>query len=290
MSLRDFEAWLKREGYARSTIHGTLKGAVRLLDDPHSELPAYTRSVAKRMLAYADAADATWGTEIDAKLQQLTAPVDEGLSRMQKRKRNRTKRQKLAQSYPDGAWKKLYAEVRADKTPAGAVLHVMMATGLRIADVLRLNRQRFTAARTTGRLRLVQKGQGERVLRLDGAPKSWGHLHRAWEGNGAETIAHLVSPGGDGSPLAGAAAYQAVKRRLKKHHRMLKLPGRAHLHRLRRTVGVQALRVTEDIPAVQQLLGHASWKTTMGYLDEARPDDVATLQKKLRDKFTEDDE
>ena len=52
-------------------------------------------------------------------------------------------------------------------------------------------------------------------------------------------------------------------------------------------MGVQALRLTEDTVAVQQLLGHRSHQTTLGYLDEARPERVAELQRQVRERFSQ---
>jgi integrase len=100
------------------------------------------------------------------------------------------------------------------------------------------------------------------------------------------TIADLVMNKPDSSSESGDGAYQAVNRALKRIGRDLELEGRVHLHRLRRTVAVQALRETENIRAVQELLGHGSANTTMRYVDEARPEALAGLQQKLRTRFT----
>jgi integrase len=59
---------------------------------------------------------------------------------------------------------------------------------------------------------------------------------------------------------------------------------------LRRTVAVQALRITEDVTAVQQLMGHKSVQTTFGYISEARPEREAELRKQLGQLFRPDDD
>lgn len=287
--LTGFAQWLADEKYALSTQENSLRRAKQILQlFEAGELPKakaqYLRHTAERMLQFAQAAGVSWGPATEY-IEQVAAVRKQSAQQRKRAKREQERKRKEAHSYPTSAWRGLYNSVRAQNQPADAVIRVLMETGLRIGDVLDLTRQRLTAAQRTGILQITQKGGGTRMLPLEGASGAWLQLERAWTGNDAPTVAFLVSPLGDGSPLAGGAAYKKVLRRLKYWHRRLKLPGRAHLHRLRRTVAVQALNVTKDVKAVQELLGHRSYKTTLGYVDESRSDAVAELQTSMRRRF-----
>ena len=118
---------------------------------------------------------------------------------------------------------------------------------------------------------------------IAGAEDAWERL-RPMLGAGYGNVATWVCSRGNGSPEAGQGAYKAVSRQLSTLAGMAGVSGRVHLHRLRRTVAVRALRATKDVGAVQQLLGHSHPATTHKYLDEAREDDVAELQRQLNRK------
>lgn len=287
MDYDDLERWMRLDqDYRPSTIEAGLSDVRRLVRLVRDEAPLPTtagvRLAAQRLDAYAE----------DRRMQlapELRSAVDALLEAVPKRRRR--KRKKPAQSLGDEEWRRLWTHVLADGTVQARVLEVMMATGLRVGDVLRVTRRGLTQALTeTGTLLVEQKGGDERYVRIDGAPDAWGHLLQAWQGKPGATVAWLVSPDGDGSTRAGDSAYQRVSRRLRRLAKSAGISSRVHTHRLRRTVGVQALRVTEDVPAVQQLLGHRSFHTTMSYLDEARPDAVADLQRQLAGRFRKEDD
>jgi len=285
MDYDDLERWMREtREYRSSTIRAGLSDVRRLLRlvARGQPLPATLRLAASRLAQYAD----DRGLALDHELQSA---VDALTNEPPLRRGRRTRRKKPAQSLGDEEWRRLWAHVLADSAVQARVLEVMMATGLRIADVLRITRRALTHAMDSGTLLVEQKGGEERYVRIDGAPDAWGHLLQAWQGKPGATVALLVSPDGDGSTRAGDSAYKRVARRLRRLAKSAGISSRVHTHRLRRTVGVQALRMTEDVPAVQQLLGHRSFHTTMGYLDEARPDAVADLQRKLRDRYREEE-
>ena len=167
--------------------------------------------------------------------------------------------------------------------PKDAVLYVMSATGLRVGDVLRLTRQRIAGGLKTGRIRLVAKGGDERILPVAGAPQAWEKLSEAVKGS--ESVALAVAPGGDGSPIAGDAAYRAVVRRLAAVGRKLEIEGKLHTHRLRRTVAVQTLRLTGSAEMTRRMLGSKSLGAIRPYIDESRPEELAEMQRAMREKF-----
>lgn len=191
------------------------------------------------------------------------------------------RRKRPVSSIPDEQWRPLCAAIFADDHPASDVLRVQVLTGVRIGDALRIERSNLKRALRTGSaLVLETKGGDVRELVLGEDPEPWRALLARWDVE-HPTMAHHVAPNGNGSPAADAAAGRAVARRLVALGEQVGIEERLHTHRLRRTVGVQALRLTEDVTAVQQLLGHRSPQTTLGYLDEARPQRVAELQSQL---------
>jgi integrase len=271
-----FERWLRRK-YQPSTVQDTLLDVQRLEEAAKNdeEVPDRLAWSARRLLAYAE-------DHLDRWPRGLKGFVEEVASSPPKT----TDRKHDARSFGDEDWAELVSAVEEDESVEARVLEIMSVYGLRIGDVLRTGKKDVQyAVGRTGVLKVVQKGGRQRLLYLDddGDEEPWARLWREhWTRNPAETVAWLVCPDGDGSPRAGKCAYQRVRRKLTKLAKKLDLEGRANTHRLRRTVGVQALRVTEDVPAVQQLLGHKSYSTTMGYLDEARPEKEADVRKQLK--------
>lgn len=194
-------------------------------------------------------------------------------------------RKKPAISFSGGDFSTLRGVLAQDRTLEGAVLLVMVATSIRVGDVLRLELAQLRAALRAdeGVVVIVVKGGRKRVLPVDGAREAWERLAEAC-GRGSETVADAVCPTSTWGARGGGGAYQRVNRHLRDLCRAHGLSGRAHLHRVRRTVATNALKATKDIHLVSELLGHAHVATTEIYLDEVRSGEVAELQRKLAGK------
>jgi len=180
-----------------------------------------------------------------------------------------TARLKPAVSMPDDDWDLLYEELRRDGGAAAAVLRVLMTTGLRIGDVLRLPTDAIEASlqREDGVLEAKVKGGDIIKSSTAGASREdWQRLLAVTEQ--ATSIPWAIAPYGDGSPDAAHAAYQTVRRRLMAAGKKTGLTGRVHLHRLRRTTLVQVLRSGADITVAKAMAGHHSLRTTEKYTDE----------------------
>lgn len=202
----------------------------------------------------------------------------------------RHKRKQTAMSFSNAEWRKLVSALEQDRqTPEAIVLLVMTVTGHRIADILRIRRRDVDEAKRTRILTLEVKGGHPIKLAIDGAPDVWALLSRKFHARADENIAYWVSSGVNADPEAGAAAYKRCARFLKKLCKKLNIQSRVHLHRLRRTVAINALNMTGDLHAVQNLLGHHSLSSTLQYVDEFRTDSVADLQRKLRKSMREED-
>lgn len=282
----DFTEWLRGRRYRPATIKNTLAGYRQIVSwtAQGRELPSNRSlgSIARRCLAYAYEREVELDESFLEAAETLLNPVRN--PRTLGGARHKPKRKQDARSFDDRDWHELAQLVEEDERPEARVLEVMIATGVRVGDMLRLPRKALARAQETGVVLLELKGGREQPIQLDGAPEAWRALWEAWTNRRHKVLAHFVCPSNP-SPLSGDCAYQRVRRLLKKLAREVGADGRAHTHRIRRTVGVRALRVTKDIDAVRQLLGHANVSTTFGYVDEARTHEVAALQRQIREKL-----
>jgi integrase len=286
-------AWLTGVDYRPSTVDLTVREARQIVRGTQraEQLPSRLRPSAKRILVWLDEDPEAWAADdVRFNLEVLSQPPERpaglGAARRAAKRENRRKRQQVARSFGDEEWRRLYQALRADDSIEGAVLLVLAETSLRVGDVLRLTRPRLTRGLDTGVITLEVKGGDDRLLHVAGAPESWARLGTVWRGCPGVTVAGLVTEGSSEDPTSRGAAYKRVARKLAAIGEATGATGRLNLHRLRRTVGVQALRAGGNLVAVQQLLGHKSIKTTEGYVDEARPQDVADLQRRVRETFT----
>lgn len=195
----------------------------------------------------------------------------------------RPRREREARALDDDAWSALCGALEHGVDPPTRVLRVMAATGLRVGDVLRITRAAALEGLRSGRIPLELKGGRRWVVPLEGAPEAWRALLEALVRSRAPDVAHYVAPRLRTDPrvVGASGAYQAVRRTLQRVCADLGVREDVWTHRIRRTVGVLAYRQTTDVLAVRDLLGHASPKTTLVYLDEARVDRAAELQQKL---------
>lgn len=194
-------------------------------------------------------------------------------------------RKKPAISFSPTDWAKLRSALEKDPAPESSVLLVMIATGVRIGDVLRIELASLRSAVKNpdeAVLEIIQKGGSRRMLPIAGAPAQWTRLAETCaKGSGATTVAEAICPTSTWGAKGGGGAYQRVNRHLRDVATRLGLQGRPHLHRVRRTVATRALNLTRDIHLVSGLLGHAHVATTETYLDEVRGEEIAELQRKL---------
>ncbi len=274
IDLDDFGDWLDRRGYATSTARQSMIDAKTLLRCCEEQRPIARRlgKVAKRL--------AEWRPALREELGEHFTFAVEGRRAIG----SAEGRKNPAHSFDDESWRALYARVAADPAPEARVLEIMMVTGLRIGDVFRLTLGELHTGVETGFMPFVQKGGRHEEQRLVGTLLVvHRRLHDAWRASGAdarETVQEWVV----GYP---GATYKAAYQRVDRHFKTIAagLPGRAHSHRLRRTVAMQTLREVGDITVAQKILRHKNVATTQGYLDEARPDEIAEIQQKLHERF-----
>lgn len=303
--LEAFESWLLQGEYRPRTVAnyvGRLAGIAKAVAQGaplhHDRNYQYA---ARLYLTFLDRADLHEDQALVRALRELSiGPTEEreqlglgGPSRVQARraKQKRARRRREARSFSDSDWRKLYEQLREETGhPAGAVLYVLASTALRVGDLLLLSRKALREGYARGYIAVDTKGGEQRVLPVSGAPDAWAALLDVWEGRPGSTVLNLLSPNAAPELYSGHPAYTQLDRLIKSLAKELGLEGRAHLHRIRRTLAVQALRTTGDVGAVQQMLGHDSIRSTYSYVDEARPDDVADIQRRVRERFTDDDD
>ncbi len=265
----DLETWLATRNYRRTTTRATL-GALGAIESAFREDDGYPVSYddsARRIL--------TWLQETGRKPKLQAYLKDYGATPVERKLTAKAKQRKyVAKSFASEDWRNLFTVVREGAAPEDRVIECMMATGLRVGDVLRLPWRSISEALRRGTLSVERKG-GAFIQVPIPISKPWENLLAVMPKG--TTVGGWLCPE---SPDT-TCAYQRVSRRLRKHAKGLGMPTRVHTHKIRRTVAVNAHRRTENVVLVQQLLGHASSLSTMQYLDEPRSDEVADLQRTL---------
>lgn len=293
-----YEEWLAKNAYLPSTIERGVRRARQIWTTVahDGEIPVDPNTLAegRRLRIWLDEGgreEMPCGRgKLRAALEELARAGDRlRATPLERKRRQQARRARKEPSYPDADWRALHRELSRAGDVRARVLLVLMETGLRAQDVLAISRARLDGGLRAGTVRIVVKGGDERHLPT-GATKQWAKLAEAWRGSGAPTVAALIAVGNDTSPIAGHTPYKQLRARLVEAHDKLELTGRPHLHRLRRTVLVQAARQTGDIELVRQLAGHRSYTTTQTYVDEARPEAVGALQDDVRRKFLDEED
>lgn len=281
-----FHAKLIAAGYRRTTADKYVRTLRQTAETEIVPSGGIAPAAARLWLAWTGHPDDHPSTNAARRIQTPTVDGFGGIASVAQRRASQLRRKRQARSLPEAEWHALLDVLARGHDATDAALRVIAETGLRVGDVLGITQGELARGETSGVVRLDAKGGEPRLLPWAGASDAWGDLLEAFPDEPSLTVAEVVANFRGATPEAGSAAYMRLDRRLKKHALALKLDGVVHLHRLRRTVAVVALRETRDIVAVQELLGHSSIATTSRYLDEARPEVVAELQTKIRERTT----
>lgn len=267
-----YETWLVSEGYRPSTVTVAVLGAKRFQDliNRQCVLSMFTASFSN----YSHAFRYQRWLEETGRIQEPQREAFEELTKMKRQLKQKSKRKKKARSIALDDWKRLWAAVLEDESPAARVLEIQMTTALRCGDVLRLERAQVVRGIRAETLIVELKGGREIFVSTRTAPGTWTRVIEDWPKK-HETVSWWVCPDGDGSTESSGCSGKRVARKLSELCKKSKVDGRHNTHRIRRTVAVQLFRLTKDIVAVQKLLGHKSITTTQNYLDEAEPEMMA---------------
>lgn len=280
-----FSAWLVGAGYRPQSASKYAADARALLrsSEPGRGVSAGRYAALSRardfLLAWREESGESFDVpELVAREKQAKAVARIAAQRAQREQRERAD----LRSVDDAEWSRLWALVEAEEGPAARVIEVMMVSGLRVGDVLRIKAQdlRVALKRTDGVLYLEVKGGKTVPTTVLPARSSWEGLARAC--STAALVAEAVAPGSRAGAVDAAShgAYKAVARLLAELAEEAGVTGRVHPHRLRRTVGVQTARDVGRF-AAQKLLGHSKGSTTDIYLDETNVEVVREAQEAL---------
>lgn len=157
--------------------------------------------------------------------------------------------------------------------PVRATLGLMACRGLRVGDVIRLERAQVVRALETGVLGYQAKGRRFLEFRILRAYREFLQI-LAQQGSTWETVGELLAPAGQSDrKRRRAAAAKVVERALTKLCADLRIWG-VYPHRLRRTYAVQYLQASKGDPEaavkLQQHMRWASIATALEYVDHDR--------------------
>lgn len=281
-----FEQHLAALGYRPSTVaaYGEALVALHAHGGDATTIQAMWAAAVRRFLEWPEHTQAPDLTRAaDVYLARVAASKAQTRSRVGPRRAAQAKRKRIAHSIGDDAFARLADTTWAEDSVAASALSVMYATGLRVGDIVAVTRRALSEGRAHGNIRTTVKGGDERVLPWAGAPEEWERLLGAFNGQpGAlSTVADLLTGKPNASTLPHSAAHKRLDRALKRLALSVGINDRVHLHRLRRTVAVRVLRDTNDITIAQQMLGHRNIATTARYVDEARPEALAGIQRNV---------
>ena len=149
-----------------------------------------------------------------------------------------------------------------------ALAGLMLLDGLRSCEVLGLQLEDLNLA--DAQISVLGKGNKRRVLPLAGELISVLQNYLRLERPLTNSPYLFVSLKG---PKRGRPMTRAGLRRLFRYHRLISETPRANPHRLRHTFGTDMVRAGISLPALQHLMGHSQFRTTMIYIELA-PQDV----------------
>jgi site-specific recombinase XerD len=149
-----------------------------------------------------------------------------------------------------------------------ALTGLMLLDGLRSCEVLSLQLEDLQL--TDAQIAVLGKGNKRRVLPLAGELIEVLQNYLRLERPLTNSPNLFVSLKGRrrGRPMTAAGL-----RRLFRYHRLTSETPRANPHRLRHTFGTDMVRAGISLPALQHLMGHSQFRTTMMYIELA-PQDV----------------
>lgn len=152
-----------------------------------------------------------------------------------------------------------------------ALLETFFSTGLRLAELARLDRDHINLK--TREFRVVGKGRKVRIVFLSDAASDWlarylEARHDRWKPlfirmKGKPDLA----PGGPGMRMST----RSIERIVQKYVRVAGLGVKATPHTLRHSFATDLLSNGADLRAVQELLGHANLNTTQIYTHVTNP-------------------
>lgn len=160
------------------------------------------------------------------------------------------------------------------------IMELFYSSGLRVSELVSLNRQDFDPANLT--VKLKGKGKKERIVPITKNATEWikaylahSDRYRDGEGHAAEADPDAIFLNKHGTRLTT----RSVDRSFDKYLTLSGLAGKVTPHTIRHTIATHWLENGMDLKTIQVLLGHSSLATTTIYTQVSN-----TLKKKVYDE------
>lgn len=140
-----------------------------------------------------------------------------------------------------------------------AMMEVMYGAGLRLAELVGINLKDVLSRQ--GEIRVIGKGDKERKAPFSGLAKEWVDKWLRVRGE-------LASPGEDAlfvSKLGTRISHRSVQRRMEEWGKKQSVASHISPHKLRHSFATHVLESSQNLRAVQELLGHENISTTQVY-------------------------
>ncbi|OGZ19092.1 MAG: hypothetical protein A2Z68_01685 [Candidatus Nealsonbacteria bacterium RBG_13_38_11] len=152
-----------------------------------------------------------------------------------------------------------------------AILETFFSAGLRIAELVALNREQFTNIKDKKDLELgiIGKGSHPRTIYFSERALSW--LKKYLENREDKEKALFINYKGPKRQAGGRLTARAIESSVKKYALMAGCPITTTPHVLRHSFATDLLNKGVDIRVVQEFLGHRNIATTQIYTHVTRP-------------------
>ncbi|MEL0610878.1 tyrosine recombinase XerC [Vibrio echinoideorum] len=140
-----------------------------------------------------------------------------------------------------------------------AMMEVMYGAGLRLAELVDINLRDVLARQ--GEIRVIGKGDKERKAPFSGLAKEWVDKWLKVRGD-------LASPGENAlfvSKLGTRISHRSVQKRMEEWGKKQSVASHISPHKLRHSFATHVLESSQNLRAVQELLGHENISTTQIY-------------------------
>lgn len=152
-----------------------------------------------------------------------------------------------------------------------AILEVLFSTGLRVSELVSLNRDKVDLERRE--FGIVGKGNRPRVVFLSARAAEWvkKYLDARNDNYKPLFIRHKGKMGPEVSDEEMRLSARSVQRMIKKYQRKVKIPLDVTPHVLRHSFATDLLMAGADLRSVQEMLGHKNISTTQIYTHVTNP-------------------
>jgi site-specific recombinase XerD len=148
-----------------------------------------------------------------------------------------------------------------------AVLETIFSTGLRVAELVSLNRDQFKISTNTPDLEVAIVGKGKKIRTVYFSDRATGWIAKYLQGRTDDDDALFINykPGAEKSSETRRLTTKSIEDIVKKYIKLTGLPIMATPHTLRHSYATDLLGQGVDLRLVQEFLGHRNIATTQIY-------------------------